>query len=212
MAPRTPLSTRSQKFPEKHLLGRRQISASAPRLGGGAYCSQDSVIPRRVFLEDKENNEVTPQALKHGRDSYPRQQIRPPPWQVRESHSHEPHTPREDRERCPRQKITPPTTKENCSRVITPRPENSESPLSSDTLGVEVKTALTEITSLLGNVVQRVEKMETELLRQHSTSVSSSSDSSLKYVPRVVRVRTCVYCVHIYMYVCVHVMGTVTTA
>ena len=67
-------------------------------------------------------------------------------------------------------------------------------------LGVEVKTALTEITSLLSNVVQRVETMETELLRQHSTSVSSSSDSSLKYVPRVVRVRTCVYYMHVYLH------------
>ena len=109
---RTPLSTRSQKCPKKHLLGRRQTSASAPRLGGGAYSSQEPVIPRKVFIEDRENN--------------PRQQIRPPPGKVRECHSHEPHTPREDRERCPRQKITPTTTKENCSKVITPRTPRTE--------------------------------------------------------------------------------------
>ena len=58
-----------------------------------------------------------------------------------------------------------------------------------DDLGMEVKTALTEITSLLTNVVQRVERMETELHQRRSSRVSSSSDSMPKHVPLVVRVR-----------------------
>ena len=200
MSLRAPLSakqmytTQSRRFQEKHLLGKKQISASAPKQGGRAYCSREPIIPRRVFREGRENNEITPRPLM---DSSPRQQIRPPPVQVRESHSHEPLTPREDRGRCPRQSITPTTTKQNHSQVVTPiaRPlrEHSEPPVSSGALGVEVKTALAEITSLLNNVVQRVERMETELQQQHSTSVSSSSDTSLKYVPRVVRVRMIVH-------------------
>ena len=54
--------------------------------------------------------------------------------------------------------------------------------------GMEIKTALTEITSLLTNVVQRVERMETELQQERSSGVSSSSDSMPKYVPLIVRV------------------------
>ena len=171
MSLRAPLSakqmytTQSWRFQEKHLLGKKQISASAPRT---------SLLLSRTFREGRANNEITPRPLKQVMDSSPRQQIRPLPVDVRESHSHEPLTPREDRGRCPRQNITPTTTKQNHSQVVTPiaRPlrEHSEPPVSSGTLGVEVKVALAEITSLLNNIVQRVERMETELQQQHSTS------------------------------------------
>ena len=49
-----------------------------------------------------------------------------------------------------------------------------------------VKTALTDITSLLNNVVQRVERVEYELHQQRTSGVSSSSDSSPRNVPLVV--------------------------
>ena len=68
-----------------------------------------------------------------------------------------------------------------CKRV---RQERGHSSISNATgfasdelpLGEEVKSALKEITSLLNTVVQRVERVESELQCQKSTDRSSSSD------------------------------------
>lgn len=58
--------------------------------------------------------------------------------------------------------------------------------------GVEVKSALQEITSLLNTVVKRVERVENELQRHHSLTPSSSSDATpgkaKPHVPLVLRV------------------------
>lgn len=77
------------------------------------------------------------------------------------------------------------------------RLENNSDPMaessSANSLVTEVKTALAEITSLLTNVVNRVENVEMELQQQKKSCPSSSSDcTSAKeqvHVPRVVWVR-----------------------
>ena len=75
---------------------------------------------------------------------------------------------------------------------------------SSDGLGMEVKAALTQITTLLTNVVERVERVETKIQQQQSSGVSSSSssESSPKHVPLVVRVRACIC---IYIHICMSI-------
>ena len=65
--------------------------------------------------------------------------------------------------------------------------------------GDEVRYALHEITSLLTNVVERVERVETELQQQRSVTPSSSNDSThgrtkaSVHVPLVVRVNDCIF-------------------
>lgn len=71
-----------------------------------------------------------------------------------------------------------------CKRLHQERDHSSGDSISNATglasdelpLGEEVKSALKEITSLLNTVVQRVERVESELQRQKSTDPSSSRD------------------------------------
>lgn len=80
----------------------------------------------------------------------------------------------------------------------------------SNGLATEVKSALAEITSLLTNVVQRVENVEAELQKQRSTASPSSSESSAKeqvHVSRIVRlnrssVKLCCFEVTLLLRVC----------
>ena len=70
---------------------------------------------------------------------------------------------------------------------------DSISGLASDELppGEEVKSALKEITSLLNTVVQRVERVESELQRQKSTEPSSSSDVTPTQAKPPIAVKVC---------------------
>lgn len=72
--------------------------------------------------------------------------------------------PNVDSETSPRN-IRQQTQRDNCSEGVQSRQCAGDF----NDLGMEMRTALTEITSLLTNVVQRVERMETELQQQRSS-------------------------------------------
>ena len=86
------------------------------------------------------------------------------------------------------------STTDDETSVAPPLPTTPTSSLAVSSLETDqsVKSALKEITSLLNNVVERVERVESELKR--NTSLSSSSESSPShhskklYVPTIVRV------------------------
>ena len=103
-------------------------------------------------------------------------------------------------------KATPETSKPSQSKGINenfnPRPAVELNTSASQDDDTSVKSALKEITSLLNTVVERVDRVETELKKQSSASSSSDSTPRTKKiiaVPLIVRVG---YIVHAWYVLC----------